>query len=222
MTPIGNQRFSGAGSQVIGRSVPARRAIVVALPIRMGNRMKRENALLFLLSSAAGSIDALSFIGYGAFTSAMSGNTVLLGIAIGRLRLGPAVYSAVALTGYALGALASTVFGDDRTPRRLRWLLLAEVVLLAGFAAFAFVYPARPSLNAAGAAMIALGGTAMGIQAVAARSVGAPGIPTVVFTSTLTAIVGAIGRRLVSGAQPLRAETWRQIDAFACYGEQRP
>lgn len=107
----------------------------------MGHRMSRENALLFLLSSAAGSIDALSFIGYGVFTSAMSGNTVLLGIAVARLHLGPAVYSAVALAGYVLGAFVGTVFGD--AGRQLRWLLLAEVVLLAGFAALGFVYPTR-------------------------------------------------------------------------------
>jgi uncharacterized membrane protein YoaK (UPF0700 family) len=147
----------------------------------------------------------------------MSGNTVLLGVAIGRLRLGPAVYSAIGLAGYALGALASTLFDDNRTPRRLRSLLFAEVVLLAGFAAFASAYPARNELNVASTAIIAFGGTAMGVQAGAARSVGAPGIPTVVFTSTLTAIVEAIGRRMASGAQPLRAETWRQIEAFACY-----
>jgi uncharacterized membrane protein YoaK (UPF0700 family) len=180
--------------------------------------MKRENALLLLLSSVAGSVDAVSFINYGVFTSAMSGNTVLLGIAVGRFRLGPAVYSGAALAGYALGALACTIFSNSRSPHRLRRLLLIEALLLAGFAVFAFTHPAQFMPNALHTAIVAFGGCAMGVQAVAGRAVGAPGVPTVVFTSTLTAIVEAIGGQVVNRAQRLRAETWWQIGAFASYG----
>lgn len=180
--------------------------------------MKRENALLLLLSSVAGSVDAVSFINYGVFTSAMSGNTVLLGIAIGRFRFGSAFYSGTALAGYALGALACTIVSGGRPPSRLRWLLLTEALLLAGFAVFAVTHPAQFMPSAVDTAIIAFGGTAMGVQAIAGRAVGAPGIPTVVFTSTLTAIIEAIGGRVVNRTQRLTAETWWQIGAFACYG----
>ena len=179
--------------------------------------MKHENASLFLLSSVAGSVDALSFINYSVFTSAMSGNTVLLGIAIGRLRCESAAYSGVALAAYVLGALACTIFSGGQSLRRLRPPLLTEALLLAGFALFAFAHPAQSIPNAVDAATIAFGGTAMGVQAVVARSIGAPGIPTVVFTSTLTAIAQAIGWRMVNDTRPLRAETLRQIGAFVCY-----
>jgi uncharacterized membrane protein YoaK (UPF0700 family) len=66
-------------------------------------------------------------------------------------------------------------------------------------------------------AIIALGAFGMGAQAVAARSVDAPGIVTVVFTSTITAIAEAAGRFVFRHEQGKPFETRRQLAAYGCY-----
>ena len=56
----------------------------------------------------------------------------------------------------------------------------------------------------------------MGIQAVAARRINAPSLPTVVFTTTLTNIVMAATDAVVRRAS-LSHDTKRQIGIFAVY-----
>jgi uncharacterized membrane protein YoaK (UPF0700 family) len=69
-------------------------------------------------------------------------------------------------------------------------------------------------------ALILLSATAMGIQGVIARHINAPGINTIVFTSTLVAIVmsvtGALARPSLH--PPVRIRTARQIGIFLAYG----
>lgn len=178
--------------------------------------MTRADVLVLLLSAAAGAIDAVSFIGFGVFTSAMTGNTALLGVAIGQGKLQAGIKAAVALAAYVLGALAATAV-ETRTGGRVRLILVVEAVLLAGFAAMVLagsrLHPPLLSRSVA----IGLGAMGMGAQAIAARAVDAPGIPTVVFTSTLTAITEAIGRFLFGGKKAKSADTGRQAVAFCCY-----
>ena len=62
--------------------------------------------LLLLLTCAAGAVDAISYLGLGhVFTAMMTGNTVLLGLAVGQGHLGAAVRSVVALIGFSLGVI---------------------------------------------------------------------------------------------------------------------
>jgi uncharacterized membrane protein YoaK (UPF0700 family) len=175
----------------------------------------RTSAVLFVLSVASGAIDAISFLKFGVFTSAMSGNTVLLGIAIGRgeLRLGEA--AAIAFAAYFTAAAVSRPICDllagTRTP--LMILLSLEVLLLAGFVGFGLAQ----SAGLPQAPVIAFAAMAMGVQATAARLLKTAGVNTVVFTSTLTSIAGAVSEA-VARHRPLMWETWRQIVSFACYG----
>ena len=58
----------------------------------------------------------------------------------------------------------------------------------------------------------------MGIQSVAARLVGRSGITTVVFTSTLTAIVTSATEAMLRPSRSLPLATKRQIGTFLIYG----
>ncbi len=179
----------------------------------------RRNAALGLLSLASGGVGALSFLALGVFTSPMSGNAVLLGIALGQGRLSDASRSLLAFAGYAAGVVAAAM-GGSWTPRRV---LLAEAVLLGGFATLwpllveTIHFPLALSPTSF-PALILLAGAAMGMQARAARRLNAPGINTVVFTSTLTDIVAALTAALLGRTQrKIEAKTWQQIGAFLLF-----
>src|ERR1700687_3239708 len=67
-----------------------------------GLRPRVRDALLLTLTAATGSVDAVSYLGLGrVFTANMTGNLVLLGIAIGQGQLPEALRSVVALVGFA-------------------------------------------------------------------------------------------------------------------------
>lgn len=66
-----------------------------------------RNNLLLALAFAAGYIDALSYLGLSrVFTANMTGNTVLLGIALAQLDGDAAARSGLALAGFLTGAAA--------------------------------------------------------------------------------------------------------------------
>jgi uncharacterized membrane protein YoaK (UPF0700 family) len=68
-----------------------------------------RDILLLLLAFAAGCNDAISYLGLGAvFTSNMTGNTVLLGIALAQAQWLGVLRSAVALAGYIIGVAIGT------------------------------------------------------------------------------------------------------------------
>ena len=161
---------------------------------------------LMWLSLGAGCTDVLSFLKLGdVFTSAMTGNTALLAIAIGRGTFPAASRSLCALVAFALGvALATLVYapwGTGQNGRRaFRRLLLVELLFLSGCAA---LWSAGPDPLNTGALYLVIGLSAlsMGIQAVGARTVGgSAGITTVVFTTALIRIVMAATAALVRPA----------------------
>ena len=73
-----------------------------------GQSVIMRNMLVVVLAFTSGFIDALSFLGLGVFASVQTGNTVLLGLAIGSGKIFQALVSLAAITGYiggvALGA----------------------------------------------------------------------------------------------------------------------
>lgn len=178
--------------------------------------IRRAAILLFLLSAASGAIDAVSFIVFKVFTSAMTGNTALLGIAIARQQSRLAIDAGVSLAGYMLGVLVATPL-SGRNVGRLRPVLLLEVLALAGFAWLAVSHGTDDSGSWTRAGTIALAALGMGAQAVAAREVNAPSIITVVFTSTLTAITEALAGLLFGTKKKSGRDTMRQVGAFVSY-----
>ena len=109
--------------------------------------MKRDGIGLALLSFAAGSMESLGFLTLGdVFTSAMTGNTILLGIALGPGRMSAALHSLAAVIGYAVGIAAAAMPVRTTRPDVERALAL-EFIFLAGFAGLCTVCggPTSPS-----------------------------------------------------------------------------
>lgn len=89
-----------------------------------------------LLSFVAGSMDAIASSKWGeVFTSAMSGNTVLLGIAAAQGNFTGAMRVLAAILGYVVGvALASLPFGRS-TPGGSKLAIVLFIVAFAGSSA---------------------------------------------------------------------------------------
>ena len=176
-----------------------------------------RDAALALLSLAAGSMDALAFLTMGdVFTSAMSGNTILFGLALGQGRLHAASHSIAAFIGYVVG-VAGASLPLRRGARGIGRVLAVEAVILASFAML-WTASGAPSQAPFVYALIGLSAIAMGLQGAAARHLQVPGILTIVFTSTLTAIVAAIAERLLARTRPLLdSQARRQLTMFLVY-----
>ncbi|MHB1305074.1 MAG: YoaK family protein [Acidiphilium sp.] len=178
------------------------------------------------LTFASGAADVFAFTQFHEiFTSAMTGNTALLGLALGRGHLLAAARALAALAGFGLGGIAGALIGDAGTPppaSRVRRLLAVEIAILAVVALFWIVLP-HPVYHAPLYALIVAAAAAMGVQSVAARVIDLPGLPTVVFTSTLTMILIALARGLRAlvrrdkDAERLPPITARQSAAMALY-----
>jgi uncharacterized membrane protein YoaK (UPF0700 family) len=167
----------------------------------------------------------LSFLELGnLFTSAMTGNTALLAVAIGGGQLLATSRALTALVGFGLGVALATaieaVWPVPPDPRRgLSRLLLVELFFLVGCAALWSASP-KPILGGDLYTVILLSALSMGIQAVGARIINASGINTIVFTSVLVRIVTSSMNALArpaSGSAPL-ASIAPHLRAFAAYG----
>ena len=184
--------------------------------------LDRVDLGLAALAAGAGSMDAVGFFALGgALPSAMTGNTALFGLALGRGHFAAAAPPLAAGIGFALGtALAVTLLhlGLERLPARRAagWLLVFEALSLTGFLLL-WLLGGRPAGGPALFLLILLGAGSMGIQGVAARQDDRHGISTVVFTSTLTAIVIALTKAMLSRPHRLNFAVKRQILAYLGY-----
>jgi uncharacterized membrane protein YoaK (UPF0700 family) len=191
----------------------------------LGERLDVRDIGLALLALASGSTDVTAFLKLGnVFTSAMTGNTALLGIAIAHGSMLAASLALSALLGFILGAATATAICELRgekiaMPSVLRPLLLLETLCLSGFAA-TWTLVGHPVEDAALYVLITTSAAGMGIQSVAARKINAPGISTIVFTSTLTSIVMSVAGTVVRRPNRLALTfgTKRQIGIFLAYG----
>jgi uncharacterized membrane protein YoaK (UPF0700 family) len=94
---------------------------------------QRQSIGIGLLSFTAGSMDAIAFLALGdVFTSAMTGNTVLLGLAIGQGQVSAAMHSLTAFLGYAFG-VALAVLPLRRPACGIEQTVVLEALVLAGF-----------------------------------------------------------------------------------------
>jgi uncharacterized membrane protein YoaK (UPF0700 family) len=159
---------------------------------------------VLLLSIAAGSADAAGYIELGrAFTSNMTGNVVLLGIAIGQGHLGDAARSlfvlAVFMLGVALGVRLGHGVDEKNWPRLAARLIGLEKIALLLFAAGWTVLPR--SSEPVAYVLLALLAVAMGLQSAALNRLNAPGVGTTAITSTIAALVTGLVSLAVPGAE---------------------
>jgi uncharacterized membrane protein YoaK (UPF0700 family) len=189
-----------------------------------GKSIGHPAVVLACLSLASGCTDVLTFVKLGeVFTSAMTGNTALLGIALGRGQMLAASRSFTALFGFVVGAaIAAIVYNLARNEARagagLRWLLLVEIICLGGSTAF-WSLSGDPLGAGRLYVVILLSALSMGIQGIAAQRISSSGISTIVFTSALIRIVTSITGTLMhlAGAVDSRVSTRGHLATFAAY-----
>lgn len=146
---------------------------------------------LLLLCLAAGMVDVIGYLGLGhVLTANMTGNIVLLGIAIARAQEFIVLRSLIALAGFIVGnAIAARMIGTNHTkngwsPRVTRVFVVESILLLI----FAIVM-VSPYSEQLAYLLIAILAAAMGMQTTAARRIGIAGISTTVLTNNLAAVV---------------------------------
>jgi Protein of unknown function (DUF1275) len=100
-----------------------------------------RESMLLLLTLAAASVDAISYLGLGhVFTAMMTGNTVLLGLALAQGEVLAALRSILALIGFAIGVLVGAIIVERESdpaewPAAVTAALAFETLVLAIFAA---------------------------------------------------------------------------------------
>jgi uncharacterized membrane protein YoaK (UPF0700 family) len=152
-----------------------------------------RDGLLVLLTLTTGAVDASCFLHLGnVFSSVITGNLVLLGVAAATQSASLAIHSGVALAGYSAGVLIGAPIATRRARGGETWPLSVSVTLVAEFcvlAAFSVGWEltgGRPGSTTQVLLIAALAG-AMGIQSAAVRQLG--GMSTTYLTGTLTAVV---------------------------------
>jgi len=150
------------------------------------------NLMLAGLTFSAGYLDAVSYLGLGhVFTANMTGNTVLLGIAIAGMHSARVIGSLLALAGYCSGvALGTLVLYSRRLrtpdPSHAWRTLLCEMAFIMLLMLLWTTYLASESPRAAQGVFIALSAIAMGMQTEAARCMSIGGVATTFVTGTLS------------------------------------
>ena len=170
-------------------------------------------ALMLVLTFSTGIVDAVGYLGLDrVFTANMTGNVVILGMALTGAEDLPVLGPVLALVGFLLGAL---VVGRVLRRAATGWTTATTVVLavvglalgaLAAVTATLAGVPVEQGSTPPAAALLVTTvlGLVMGAQAAAARRLAVKDVTTVVVTSTLTGL--AADSRLAGGT----GEGWRR------------
>jgi uncharacterized membrane protein YoaK (UPF0700 family) len=158
-----------------------------------------RDSLVVVLALTTGAMDAATYLRLGkVFSSVITGNLALLGVAAGQQNLSLAENGGLALAGYGLGVLIGGAIArtpDDRQPvwpRQVTVTLAAELLILAGFSGGWLAAAGHPS-GGGRLALLAVAGGAMGMQSTAVRRLGK--MSTTYLTSTLTGLLQALAIR---------------------------
>ena len=160
-------------------------------------RRHERDLMLLALTWAAGSIDAIGYLGFGrVFTANMTGNTVLLGLHLGQEQGGAALRALLALAGFGVGLVMGALIverirGAGPWPPAVTWAIALEAAMLAAFAVGTYLTASLREVIETHA-LIAVSAIAMGIQSAAVRRLNVPGIATTYVTGTLTTAVTSL------------------------------
>jgi uncharacterized membrane protein YoaK (UPF0700 family) len=173
---------------------------------------------VILLAAASGSADGWSYFGLAhAFVANMTGNTVLLGVAVFHLH-GDIVHPLVALCGYLLGTVAGTLV-TRRIPegavwtKPVSWALFLEALLLMA-AEIVWVALGRAPSPRAGLTLLTVVALAVGMQSAAMVQLKVPGVVTTYITGTWTTLTNGL-TLLATGEPRIRREKKRLEERFA-------
>ncbi|MDE3064509.1 MAG: DUF1275 domain-containing protein [Acidobacteriota bacterium] len=161
----------------------------------------RRDALVIVLTLVTGSIDAIGLLRLGGvFTSVMTGNMVLLGLASATRDGSIVLHTGVAFLAYVVGSfLGARVAGhaepDEHVwPRPVVRALAFELGVLVVFFAWWEAVGAAPSADVS-YALLGLNAAALGIQSAAVLRFGISGLSTTYLTGTLTQFVAGLTKR---------------------------
>jgi len=176
---------------------------------------KTHLGLMLALTFTTGIVDAVGYLGLDrVFTGNMTGNVVILGMALvgdtGLPVTGPLIALAAFMAGAAVGGRVLRTDAHGWTPRHTGLFgAVAAVVLVAAVPAVLVDVPGRTLQYAITAAL----GLAMGCQAATARHIAVSDVTTVVVTSTITGLASdsVLGS---GGGQPWK----RRAGAIALIG----
>lgn len=149
--------------------------------------------LMISLTFATGLVDAVGYLGLDhVFTGNMTGNIVILAMALAGGDDLPLMGPLVALTGFIAGAAVAGLIlakGGSSWTGRTTGLMTTATLLLGAASIFAFVTGAEVSADA-GVVLAGAMAFEMGIQACVARRLAVKEVTTVVVTSTLVSLAG--------------------------------
>jgi len=151
-----------------------------------------RNTMVVVLTWTASGVDAISYLGLGhVFTANMTGNAVLLGLAIGQGQGLAALRSIIALAGFVLGVALGAII-MQKGPHHTDWpvavtrAVFMEAIILG---VFTVTWHLGVRNGAILYVLITLSALAMGIQSAAIRQLKVPGVATTYITGTLTSLV---------------------------------
>lgn len=160
-----------------------------------------RNRLVVVLAVASGAADALGFLALGsAFTSVMTGNMVLFGVATAQGDVSAMLLTSVAIGAFVAGAAIGTrvagspVAGDPVWPAAVTRALGIELVLFTGVGVAWWAMGSDPPSKAY-LPLLGVSAAALGLQSSAIQRFGVSGLSTTYLTGTLTTVV----MRLTSG-----------------------
>jgi len=177
-------------------------------------RLGKSDRNMHLLSATSGGADIVAFLKFHmVFTSAMTGNLALFGIAVGQGRLLSATHSLAALLDFIVGIALGSMWKEHLNG--LRILLCIETFFL-GIYALVWMLVGFPGDGVLLYVLIMASALSMGLQSVAARLINVAGVPSVVFTNTLTSIVITFVENLRK-KRPLPFAWHQQLAALFAY-----
>ena len=158
-----------------------------------------RDALIVALTLTTGALDAVSYLRLGqVFSSVITGNLALLGVAAAQHDAMLALNAGLALAGYACGVLVGGALagtperGQPAWPVKVSVTLAVEWCVLAAFGGEWLAAGSHPA-GASRLVLLPLGAAAMGMQSTAVRRLGQ--MSTTYLTSTLTGILTALAIR---------------------------
>jgi uncharacterized membrane protein YoaK (UPF0700 family) len=171
--------------------------------------------ILFATAFAAGAVDIIGFVILGGvFASAMTGNFAMLAYHFAQGNTLSAIGSVIALIGFITGCIVGFTLRRGRSQRATINLLLATETGLLLFFALYSLWSTPAALIPAMRLQIVILAVAMGVQAVVGQMVSHS---TIVFTTTLTRLVGGITDAIVSRDSTGLAEVRDQVTLVASY-----
>ena len=163
--------------------------------------LRQRDGLVVVLTLVTGAIDAIGLLSLGGvFTSVMTGNMVLLGVAVGEHDAAIAFHTGVAFIAYVMGSylgahVAGHAEGENHVwPRAIVNALGIELAILVIFGTWWEVVGAQPSTTVA-YCLLALNAVALGIQSSAVLRFGISGLSTTYLTGTLTQFIAGLTKR---------------------------